>query len=61
MNKFFANVIALMVFVGLVSFMLWLNDWGQSVPDDSVQMIWGFNFAIWPWLTYDAIRKLKKP
>ena len=57
MIRFFAAFAALMVFVGLVAFMLWFNDWGRSVPDDLQQLLWAFSFVVWPVLTYHAIQE----
>ncbi len=55
-RKIFAIVMAVVVFGGILTFMLWINDWGQSVPNDLVQMLWAFNFVTWPILTYHILK-----
>lgn len=43
MKTLFSIVIALVVFVGLITLMLAINDWGKS----AIQLLWALNIVWW--------------
>ncbi len=44
----------------LITFMLWLNDWGRTTPDDFLQMVWAFNFVVWPFLAFLKVSGMRR-
>ena len=55
MRKVFAIAAGFVTFVGLVTLMLAINDWGRSTPPEVAQLFWGLNMAVWPCLIGTAL------
>jgi len=55
MKKFLAGIAAFLVFGCLLTFIMAINDWGQSAPPELVQLFWAISLIALPVFTYDAI------
>ncbi len=51
-----AIITAVLMFAVIVTLMLWFNNWGSKIPSDIQQLMWAFNFVVWPVLTFVVIK-----
>ena len=43
-------IVSFSAFFGMVTLMLWFNNWGATAPSDLQQLIWAVNIVLWPFL-----------